>query len=216
MARIPIEQRLAAIETGLNAPTTIPEIGTLLAPFGYDSARIAEGQQMLAEAQSLVQQQRVEYGEQYEATEAVQQTWDAAKAVYAPTVAIGRVALKKEAAVDTALGLKGRRKRTLSGWIDQANTFYTNLLANAAWVTEMAKFNRPQPTLEAEQALVQALVAANLDQEKEKGEAQAKTRERDAKLEELYDWYSDYREIAEVALAGHPEWIELVRGGEVE
>lgn len=110
----------------------------------------------------------------------------------------------------------GKRKQSLSGWIDQATTFYSNLLANADWVAAMASLNRDQTALEAEQAVIQALVDANLTQEKEKGESQEATRARDAKLEELYDWYGDYRDVAVVALDGHPEWIEMIRKGEVE
>ena len=216
MAYVPIEQRLAAIETGLNVPATIPEAGTLLAPFGYDETKIGAGQQLLAEARDLANQQKVEYGEQYEATQAVQAAWDAAKGAYGPTLALARIALKNETAAQTALALTGKRKQSLSGWIDQATTFYSNLLANADWVAAMASLNRDQTALEAEQAVIQALVDANLTQEKEKGESQEATRARDAKLEELYDWYGDYRDVAVVALDGHPEWIEMIRKGEVE
>lgn len=215
MAYVSIEERLAAIDTGLNVPTTIPEAGTLLAPFGYDATKIAAGQQLLAETRDLVNQQKVEYGEQFEATEAVQLAWDAAKAAYGPSIALARVALKNETAAQSALGLAGRRKRSLSGWIDQAVTFYSNLLGNQSWVAIMATFNRDQTALAAEQQLVYALVAANLTQEKEKGESQQATRARDAKLDELYDWYGDYRDVAVIALDGHPEWIDLIRKGEV-
>jgi hypothetical protein len=34
-----IQDRLQAMENGLNAPTTVPEIGMLLTPFGYDSSK---------------------------------------------------------------------------------------------------------------------------------------------------------------------------------
>jgi hypothetical protein len=170
----------------------------------------------LAAAKDSANQQKVEYGEQYEATQAVQEAWDAAKAAYGPTLALARIGLKKDTAAQTALALTGKRKDSLSGWIDQATTFYCNLLANAGWVAELAKFNRDQAALAAEQAVIQALVDANLTQEKEKGESQEATRARDAKLDELYDWYGDYRDVAVVALDGHPEWIELIRKGEVE
>lgn len=216
MAYVSIDERLAAIGTGLKEPATIPEAGELLTPFGYNAAKIAAGSLLLAEAQTLVNQQRVEYGEQYEATLAVQQAWEAAKATYGATLALARIALKNETAAQTALMLRGARKRTLSGWIDQARTFYANLLANPTWVAAMASFNRGQETLTIEKGVIDTLVAANLAQEKEKGESQEATRARDAKLEQLYDWYGDYRDVAVIALAGHPEWIEMIRGGEVE
>lgn len=216
MPEYPISVRLSSIETALNAPSTITEIGTLLEPLGYDQAKIAEGKQLLADAKALVNRQKVEYGEQYEASEIVNDARAAATRVYTPTLTLARIALKREPAAPAALALHGARKRTLSGWLEQATTFYSNLLANPQWVAEMAKFNRDQAALEAEQSVIQTLVAANLNQEQEKGEAQAATRARDAKLDELYDWYADYRDVAVIALDGHPEWIELIRKGEVD
>lgn len=124
--------------------------------------------------------------------------------------------LRSDACAQTALGLIGRRQRSLSGWIDQATRCYTNLLTNSGWVTALANFNRDQMALAAEQELMQALVDANVNQEKEKGESREATRARDAKLDELYDWYGDYRDVAAIALDGHPKWIDLIRKGEVE
>lgn len=216
MAYVSLEQRLAAIETGLSVSVAVPEAGALLAPFGFDQTKIGEGQQLLADARDLANQQKVEYGEQYEATQAVQEAWEAAKAAYSPTLALARIALKNDTAAQTALGLTGSRKQSLSGWIDQATTFYANLLANPGWVAALATFNRDQAALTAEQSLIQALVDANVNQEKEKGESREATRARDAKLEELFEWYGDYRDIAVIALDGHPEWIALIRKGEVE
>jgi hypothetical protein len=211
-----IQDRLQAIENGLNSPTTVPEIGMLLTPFGYDAAKISIGQSYHGSAKYLDEQQQVEYGEQFEATEAVNNAWNAARAVYGPTLALARVALKNDTAAQTALGLTGHRKESLSGWIDQATTFYNNLLNNADWVTTMTSFNRPQTTLEYERSAVQALADANMVQEREKGEAQKATRARDEALETLYEWYADYRDVAAIALADHPEWMELIRGGEVQ
>ena len=49
---------------------------------------------------------------------------------------------------------------------------------------------------------------ANLTQEKEKGEAQAATKARDAALDDLQDWLSDYLAIAKVALEEDPQLLE--------
>ena len=45
-------------------------------------------------------------------------------------------------------------------------------------------------------------------QEKEKGEAQAATKARDAAIDELQDWLSDYLAIAKVALEDNPQLLE--------
>ena len=45
-------------------------------------------------------------------------------------------------------------------------------------------------------------------QEKEKGEAQAATQKRDAALDAMQDWLSDYLAIAKVALEEEPQLLE--------
>lgn len=49
---------------------------------------------------------------------------------------------------------------------------------------------------------------AKTRQEKEKGEAQAATKERDAKLDALDQWFDDFKEIAIIALDDSPQWRE--------
>ena len=60
------------------------------------------------------------------------------------------------------------------------------------------------------------LADSNVVQEKEKGESREATRTRDAKLDDLYDWFADFRDVAVIALDGNPEWIEIIRKGEVD
>ena len=111
--------------------------------------------------------------------------------------------------------LSGERKRTLSGWLEQAVAFYTNLVGDADLMAAMGNFGYDQARLQAEGALVQAVVEANLAQEKEKGEAQDATKQRDAKLDEMDVWMSDFKAIAQVALEKNPQWLEKLGFGTV-
>ena len=53
---------------------------------------------------------------------------------------------------------------------------------------------------------MESIKAANLVQEK--GEAQAATKRRDAALDAMQDWLSDYLAIAKVALEEEPQLLE--------
>lgn len=68
---------------------TLPDVAGALAEFGYDAARWAEGTALLQSAETLVLAQKKEYGEQYEATEAVQAAWAAADSAYTKTLKAG-------------------------------------------------------------------------------------------------------------------------------
>ncbi len=126
-----IEDRLLAAQVATGNALNEADILAELSIFGYDEAKIQAGQTLYDETQALVNQQKVEYGEQYEATEAVKSAWTEADKVYKRTLKVGRVAFKGNKKARNALVLGGARKKSLSGWLQQAIAFYDNLLKQA-------------------------------------------------------------------------------------
>ena len=78
------------------------------------------------------------------------------------------------------------------------------MLLNASNV----KFGYTAEKLQAEQALVMTAETNNFSYDKEKGEAQQSTVNRDEKVDELIDWFRDFIEIARIALEENPQWLE--------
>jgi hypothetical protein len=210
MANHTMEARLLAAQVAIDNSLNDAEVQTYLAQYGYDSARLNQGKTLLAAAQQLHQKQTVEYGEQFAATTALQSAWDRANAEYMRCVKVARVALKSDRGAHQKLDLDGKRKVSISGWIVQAKQFYTNALADAAVLAKLAEFGITQEKLQAGQQLVNTVETANAAQEKEKGEAQQATLERDAALESLDDWLSDFTAIARVALEEKPQLLETL------
>lgn len=203
-----IDERLLRAGVAINNALNDAGIQNALAVFGYDANRINEGKTLLEAADNLVKQHKKEYGEQYEATGAFKAALNTADRAYMKSLKVARIAFTEKPDAQTALMLYGIRKRTLSGWIQQAESFYKNLLADADFMAQMAVYGYTQEKLEAELSLVQAVSDANLAQEKEKGEAQQATYDRDAKMDELDKWMSDFVAIARIALDENPQWLE--------
>ena len=101
----------------------VPELSGVLQGFGYTAERWAEGSHLLTATETLVQKQLKEYGESYEATEALNKAWDAANAAYIKTLKIARVVFGEEVMPAAALKLYGPRKQTAAGWMEQASAF---------------------------------------------------------------------------------------------
>ena len=175
---------------------------------GYDQARLQAVRALYGEVIDLITVQKLEYGEQYEATAALQAAWDSADAAYRRTLKISRIAFAGNEKARNALRLDGGRKFSIGGWIEQTMFFYEAMLATPDFITIMAPFNYDVPTFEAEYALVQAVISAKTTQGIERGEAQHATRMRDAKMDELDRWMADYKVIAEVALEETPQLLE--------
>ncbi len=210
-----IGQRLAAAELALANAQNDAVIQGALTPFGYDNARIQEGQILYQEARDLGNKQSAQYGQQYEATGNLKSAWDAAEAVYMPTLKVARVALRDYERAGNALKMNGMRKDSLWGWLEQSQAFYTNLLADEELLAAMTRFGFDRPKLEAEAALVQAVADTDHAQEGQKGEAQQATKERDAKLDAMDQWIADFKVIAQVALADNPQQLEKLGFGAI-
>jgi anion-transporting ArsA/GET3 family ATPase len=104
--------------------------------------------------------------------------------------------------------LFGDRKRSLSGWLEQARAFYTNLLGDSGFLTALSAYGYTQAKLEQEAALVEQVIAKHMAQKKEMGEAQEATAMRDKALDNLAKWISDFRAVVKVALEEDPQQLE--------
>lgn len=187
-----------------------PPIATMLADFGYDAERLNAGKELLENAEGQQALKTKEFSEQIAATATLHREMEEAKALYDKHYKIARIAFKDNEGVLTALQLKGRRKRSYSGWLEQSLTFYTNLLGNSIALEGMAGFNITKEKLEAGQKEAKEVEQAYAQQHKEKGEAQQATVNRDVAFDLLDDWLSDYLQIARLALAEKPQYMEAL------
>jgi hypothetical protein len=186
----------------------LPKIQSYLQEYGYTPEKLQQGKSLYETAFNLQQQQRREYGEQIAATETFNQLWQTAQASYMKCVKIARIAFKNNPGIATELDLNGIRKRTISGWLLQAQQFYNNALSNGEILAALAEYGINEEKLKTCLAETEAVAQANLAQEKEKGEAQNATQVRDKAIDELDAWLSDFIAIAKIALEAEPQLLE--------
>jgi hypothetical protein len=197
-----------AAQVAISNAISDTEVKPLLAVYGYDDTRLNEGKTLLDTANQLQQTQQKEYGDQFEATEALNQVREQADSEYMRSIKIGRVALKSHHALVQKLDINGTRKKSLSGWLAQAKQFYLNALTDATVIEKMTAFGITLEKLETGKTLIEETETANAAREKEKGEAQQATLERDKATDELDEWMSDFISIARIALEEKPQLLE--------
>jgi hypothetical protein len=203
-----IEERLLEAQVAIDNSLRNPVILNAVILFGYDERRLQSARALYDETMALVAAQKREYGEQFEATAAVEAARKTADLAYKNALKISRVVFKDNLKAQAALDLNGSRKKSLSGWIKQTTTFYMNLLNTPEFIATLTLYSYTQAKLEAEAALVETVVRISAAQDKERGEAQEATQLRDAKLDELDQWLADYKAIAQVALSASPQQLE--------
>ncbi len=183
-------------------------IQSAVAQLGYTPERLETGEILLTESEQLCKVFEKEHGEVAQAFANRNSEREKANKTYKIHLAIAIIVFKNDKAAQTALQLSGRRATTLSGWIQQCNNFYSNLLANPDWLAEMNKHSISEEALTAGKQLIANVASYAEVIMREKGDAQQATKERDAKLEELAEWVNDYVSIAKLALADSPQLLE--------
>jgi hypothetical protein len=192
------------IENGSSDPVA----KAALAVYGYTDEKLMAGRTLYNDAFNLQAAQKKEYGEQIEATLALNEIWGKAHQQYIKTLKIARVALADHARADKAAMLYGRRKISISGWLEQAKIFYKNIMEDTNLMDAFAEFGYLRSKLQEEAALMDQVEAKSQAQKKEIGDAQEATQARDKKIDELAKWISDLRAVVKVALADNPQQLE--------
>ncbi|RJE73154.1 hypothetical protein BGP76_00185 [Reichenbachiella sp. MSK19-1] len=187
-----------------------PSLLETLSEYGYTAEVLAVGKALYEDAKVKQEKQKKEYGEQYQATDALDAAKYAANKAYIKQVKLARIVLKDNRGALEALDISGRRKQTYSGWLSQASVFYTNALADATVLAELSKLSITEAVLTASKEAVADVADKLAVQLKEKGDAQAATEVRDRAVEELEDWMGDFIGIARVALQDEPQMLEML------
>ena len=87
-------------------------------------------------------------------------------------------------------------------------SFYTGAENNPKVQAGLARFNITSEKLWESKDLFEAMRDKRQVQKKETSEAQRATKDRDAAMEELDDWMSDFIAVSKIALAVEPQYLE--------
>lgn len=192
-----------------------PDIAAALDLLGYDAVTLQEGQTLLETARALHDTQIREYGEQHAATRAFETALQVADKAYATHRRLAKLAFKTDAQRQTDLHLNARKPRAYKPWYEQARHFYTALLADTAAQNSLARFKITLEALTAAQTQVEQTLSLKNEQEREKGEAQDATQQRNAALENIDEWLTDFKVVARIALEDTPQLLEALALGTI-
>jgi hypothetical protein len=205
-----LDYQLMFAGNAINNALSNEPIKEALAEYGYDDEKLKEGLSMFQRANELHLKQLKEYGEQFTATDAVNDARQALNDVYLKHLKVARMAFRNERGIYQELLLPGRRNHTHSGFLSQADAFYSNALENKAISAGLAEYAITKSKLQEGLKLVNDMRAKYRKQLKEMGEAQGATEERNKAIDEMIDWFSDFKSISRMALEENPQQLEIL------
>ena len=182
----------------------------LLAEFGYDDARLAEGVALFEAAKTATEGNIQGYSERYAASANFAQLRDVAYETYSNFTKLARVALANMPTSFNQLGLVGRRGTSFAKMSEQIAVFYTAALTSPTIMTALGKFGITEAKLSAGRATLTAAQAALAQQKQDYNEAVNSTATRNDAVAALSTWISAFLVTAKVALANQPDvWATL-------
>ncbi len=205
-----IAKKLHTIENGILGAINNPEIKAMMEKYGYTQQRLEEGRSLLDKSLKLMTVHVKRYSDQYIATDTVSKQQESAYASYMVVLKIVRVAFKGNVELLNRFNATGIRSKSLSGWLREARILYTNLLKSQEELAVMEKFGITPERLEKDLKAVNMVEELNSKQLEKIGEAQQSTLARDETFDALFNWYSDFRAIARIALYNKPQLLEVL------
>ena len=184
------------------------EVAPLLSEMGIDAAYLDAGEALYKEATALVNQQKKEYQEQSQAYDKFYLEKDEAEKSYKRTLKLVKVLSRNDKDLQNRLGFQSGKTMAITQWIEAAIDFYNRLLNESAFLTKLAKFKLSTDRLNKEKTAIEGLKELRSQAAVEKGQAQEATRLRNEKLDELDDYCTELKAIAEIALEKKPQLLE--------
>ena len=206
--KLTMEERLLASDVAISNSLGDEIIMERLSFLGYDENRLKTGLELLKRVRELYNEQKKEYGEQFEASEAMYKAWEATSILYRQYSTLARVLFKNDTGTMSKLGLDKDQPKKLSDWVAQANQFYTNAMNTQDIQEKMAEYTVSAERLQAALDDVNQLLNYEKNQEKEKSDAQKATEERNKMFSDLDQYMYDLLQIAKVMLYDKPQLLE--------
>ena len=186
-----------------NNPTT----RKIMAPYGYDSEKIAgftAAHQAAAQAQVL---QTKEASEKVGAYASFEKQFSVAKGQIYYLAKVAKIAFRNNEHVLDILHISRKKGRTISQILDYMDNFYQQVFADQEIIKVLTKYNYPESTLTQFQDEYRKSRFAYNELNKESGDAVQATRVRDKKIAELDDWMYEYYGFLKIAYAQNPNWL---------
>lgn len=181
------------------------KIKSELKNFGYSSEKISEGKVLFEKANVLFHKNFIEYN--LENSDEFQKIWNRAYEYYIQLIHISRIILQKERNEFMQLGLAGPRKKSLSGWLSQANQFYVNALSNPGICKKLEEYGITKEKLEQGKKQLDTVEVAIVSRNNIESDTRKISLEFDQAIDNLESWIYNFNTLSRVIFENNPQLL---------
>ncbi len=208
-ANFSLDEKMDSVET-LSRGAMSPEVLAVMSYFGYGEPQVKPIESLVSLARKKMSHYDVEYAEKLKSTDEASNIRADFKARFSQRFSFCKIAFTNDTFVTDALLLNEAVKKTDTGMREQGERFYTTLMANAKWIESLAQFSITAEHLREDIEVLAQLKIAESSQLLESEEAKAAIVDRDATLDQLFDWSSRYKKVAKLALKGDKKLLGML------
>ncbi len=187
----------------------VPHITVPLQEYGYNDARYEEGRGFRTETLNLNRTYLEKRQERIAKYTELKKAFDQVAVTYSGHVTRLRRELHDDPETSAALGLPGKRDRTMTGMIEQALNFYTTA-AKPEILPKIDPFGFSTEKIQTDVDGVTNYQNLRAEYEKLKGECQSLIEQRDKSFKKLKAWVDALVATSKVAFAGNLQMLEEI------
>jgi len=202
--------RLESYRVALENIESQEEIAAAMAELSYDTVKIKEGKNLLAQTRNTYDQSK----EGNDKKAAVYAEFDAIKKqlreIYIIHRKKARIVFKNDETTADRLAISSTIPRAYVKWLENMEKFYTEVKEDTSIQTKIERLKISQNDVNNAQSLIQQMQAARVSYIRKRGEAQEATKEKNKALAEMDKFMSEVYAVARIALKDKPQLLEAL------
>lgn len=206
--KLSVDEKITHVENRFNNVKSSEDIMSLLSVFNIESNYLDEGLNTVAKARTASQSQQKEYTEQYNATNERDYKLEEVEEAYKQTEGIALIVMANNN-LDSSLKIGTPLPAKIDARIERLRSFYDGVIADERLVSLMSRFNKGIEVLQTENKKVTELMAIQAKQQKEMGEAQYSTQQRNDAIEEMVAKDRELTSLLKLALGKRNDLLEV-------
>lgn len=186
------------------------ELKTELAEYGYDEAKISEGKALYDKARQTFDANVKETREEATASLNFQEKYQNFHKNYTTHRKKARIVFEDNAEAFAQLNLKNTPARAIAKFLEETRAFYQLLDTNETLRNQLKQLKITEQDIKNQLQLLGEVEKSYADYQKEKGESQQATKDKNQAFATLEKWVRDFYSVAKIALEDKPQLLESV------
>lgn len=186
------------------------EIKSEMESYGYDTQKINEGKALYDAALRLFNQSKQKTEDEKLVYAQFSKAYDEVATIYKKHRKVAKVVLLHHEEFASAFRVKKAESQAYLQWMDDTETFYNQIKRESAVKAKLIQLKLTDEVADAQLAKLEEVKKLRAKYEKERGESQQATKDKNAAFQAISEWMREFYAVAKIALDEKPQLLESI------